>query len=929
VDLGDACELVPYLHDLGVSDLYLSPFWKARRGSEHGYDVIDPGHVDPAVGGDEGLDRLADTLHSEAMGLLADVIPNHMAADPANPWWRDVLEYGRASPYAGFFDIDWSGGPTKAGRDARILLPVLEDTYDNVVEAGLIGIERHEGEFRFSYRESRYPVRPGSYHLILRACLWRAEHLARGERARLARACERIAPAATPRAKNDARVRGEKIKAFLAALCRESPRLAGHIDVVLGELGDELRDAGTAAMLHEILEAQPYRLCHWRLATQEINYRRFFDINDLVGIRIERAPVFNAVHSRLKELLAEHKVTGVRVDHIDGLCHPRDYLERLHEGLAPPYVVVEKILAGDERIPGDWAVDGTTGYEFLAALNRLFVEPEGYRILRRRYRDIVGVRGRLADVTYARKKKILIELFAAELRSLGEGLADLAAEDPHGRDIPVCDLERALVELTACLPVYRTYIEGGAPDDDDRRHLEDALAAAGQRNRAWTGAERAFRFLRRLLDLDAEESDGLTGGELENRRLAFILEWQKLSGPVMAKGFEDTALYVFNALVSLNEVGGDADRSQIESALDGFHSLNQRRVRRGSHGLSATTTHDTKRSEDVRARINVLSEMPDRWYRHLESWRHWNRRHQRRVGDAMVPRPNEEVLLYQTLLGAWPLQDDELEGFADRLEGYLIKAAREAKAFTRWRMPDAEHERALVEFAKAILTDTRDHRFRDDFLAFQREIAYHGALNSLSQVALKVCSPGVPDFYQGTEVWNFSLVDPDNRRPVDFDRRQQLLQAIPTAAEVTPEALGDLLRRWRDGRVKLFLTHRGLEFRARRDELFRSGAYLPLAARGPRGSRVCAFARHFEHRWVVVVVPRWTVAFGTRQVLLPARYSWRGTELLLPRGVPERWRDVLTGRSLAARHADNGRTKLALGDVLAEFPVAILDGDAG
>jgi (1->4)-alpha-D-glucan 1-alpha-D-glucosylmutase len=570
-------------------------------------------------------------------------------------------------------------------------------------------------------------------------------------------------------------------------------------------------------------------------------------------------------------------------------------------------------------LPSDWPVDGTTGYDFLNALNYIFVDGPGSEALEREYARITDSDLDFRGMQRRRQRFMMGRHFAAEVEALSEELGRLAATDRHGRDIPRGELARALMDVTACLPVYRTYVKSPEVPSEARASVEAAIEDAF-RFASETGATpAAIRFIGRVLLLqDPPRGEG-------EAWLRFLMAWQQFSGPVMAKGVEDTALYAFNPLISLNEVGGDPGNRGLRGDVEAFHRTNTRRRATHPRTMNATSTHDTKRSEDVRARINVLSEIPDIWIRELRRWMRWNRGKRTTVDGHTVPDPSEEVLLYQTLVGAWPLDPGEVPGFEERLKAYLVKAAREAKFHTSWMAPNEAHEEALSRFVDAILTPSGGEPFLQDFLRFQARVAYYGALNSLSQVLLKAVSPGIPDFYQGSELWDLSLVDPDNRRPVDFEHRRQLLAELK--GREPGDAAGllrELLRGWADGRVKLYVTHRVLQLRRSATELFLDGEYIPLQASGPRAGNVCALARRSGEDWVVAAAPRWYTRLVARRGLPLGRSAWRETSLALPAEAPEGWRDVFTGETHRARGDPQGRRGLRLASLCRRFPLALL-----
>ncbi len=866
----EARELVSYLDALGITDLYASPLLAARTGSPHGYDVTDPTRLNPELGGEEGFAALAGELQRHGMGLLLDVVANHMAADPENPWWCDVLRHGRRSPFASYFDIEWE--PPRAGLAGKVLLPVLGEPYGRVLEKGELVPEAGEGGFWIRYRERRFPLSPDSSAEVTTVPGGQEEGPAKGD----------------PRA-----------------------------------------PSGDPDRLDRLLERQHYRLAFWRVANREINYRRFFDVHELVAVRVEEEPVFEATHGRVLELARAGLVTGLRIDHVDGLRDPYAYLRRLQERLGaseggrPFYIVVEKILCGDEELPPEWPVCGTTGYDFLNAVNGLFVDPAGVEALDGLYRRVTGRGADFASVVHDKKRRVVADLFRADLQRLVRQLGRLAEGDRHGRDLTLEELEQALVEVTVHLPVYRTYVRDYVVGTRDRGYLERAV---GEARRAKPALERALVFLGRVLLLEFPLHLGPEGRRMW---LDFVMRWQQFTGPVMAKGFEDTALYTYNRLVSLNEVGGDPARPGLSVAE--FHRRNGARLRHWPHTLNSTSTHDTKRGEDVRARIAVLSEIPGLWAARVERWMRLNAPEKRVVRGRPVPDADIEFLLYQTLVGAWPLREEEVPEFRERLRAYMLKAAREARVHTGWLEPDEEYEGALLAFVDRILEPGPENRFLEDFLEFQPFVAYYGALNSLAQVMLKIAAPGVPDFYRGTELWDFSLVDPDNRRPVDFGLRAARLAELQERTGDPRDLAGELLAGWRDGRVKLYLTWRALRFRRDHRRLFAGGDYLPLVAAGPGRDHLCAFARRLEGTWAVVAAPRLCVRLAGGEAgpesIPPAvpplgEAAWGETTLLLPSGAPEHWRNVLTGEQAVARHGT-----LPLADVFRCFPVALLHGE--
>jgi (1->4)-alpha-D-glucan 1-alpha-D-glucosylmutase len=933
----DAQALVPYLHGLGISDLYASPIFKARCGSTHGYDLTDPTHLNPELGTEAEFEALVQELKRHGMGLLLDIVPNHMAASSENRWWVDVLENGPSSRYAAYFDIDWHPDPVSEVPENTVLLPILGSRYQSVLENREVIAGLDEKGFFARYHGVRLPLDPRSYRVLL---TYRLEHLKQGlgesnlacrELVDVIDTIERLpARTATGAAEVEARRRDkENIKRRLWRLYSTSAEIRDFVDDNVGIFNGGAKDEKGSYLLDELLADQAYCLASWPEGIRNINYRRFFDVSDLVGVRVEDPDVFEATHALTFRLAEEARIKGLRVDHIDGLYDPLEYLQRLQESLGGAkrrrqtpgfYVIVEKILGGDEELPEDWPACGSTGYDFLNAVNAVLVDAQGLKLLDTTYRRFTGARLDLGDVVYESKKRVMQELFAAELRTLGHHLGRLAHDD-RGPALRAEELVQALVEVTARLPVYRTYVRGFEVSPRDRLYIEGALEDVRRRKPSVSAS--ALDFVRQVLLLDlpatlpVQEHQGW---------LRFVMRWQQFTSSLMAKGLEDTALYRYNRLISLNEVGSGPGGIDASASVERFHQHNRRTVHQWPHTMNATSTHDTKRSEDVRARLNVLSELPAAWARCLRRWARMNEGKKTLVNGRLVPDPNEEGLFYQTLLGAWPLQAEEMPEFRQRVQAYVIKAAREAKVHTSWLHPYEAYENALLSFVEACLDVSSPNQFLADFLPFQGRMAYYGALNSLAQVLLKITSPGVPDLYQGTELWDLSLVDPDNRRPVDFSKRTELLGELKRFEVEDPVRLvRALLDRWTDGRIKMYLISTALNFRRTHARLFQVGDYLPLFASGQTAEHVAAFARRSGGDWALVVVPR-LVARLTAPGRPPlGRRVWKDGVLNLPPGAPIRWVNVLTGESLRTFGEPRSGT-IHLCDVFRGFPVALLTG---
>ncbi len=927
----DACKILDYLNDLGISDVYVSPILGSRKGSGHGYDVTDPTRINPELGSEEDFETFQNELQKRGMGLLLDIVPNHMAASMENAWWMDVLENGAQSAYAAYFDIDWH--PAARSLDGKILLPVLGRPFGEVLDSGELKLTFEEGKFYFQYFDSFFPLSPGSYWGILhyRIDEWKqrlgedspAYHEYSGIVASflpLSNADRRSGETAA-----DRRLRFEAARDRLWALAKTNQEIAGFVAENIRAFNGSEGDPGSLGTLQRLLAEQHYKLAYWQNVNESINYRRFFTIADLVGVRVEDPVVFEAMHAHLFRMISRGPLTGLRVDHIDGLRDPLAYLNRLQERLSPAgsagssmaYLLVEKILARGEYLPTDWPVSGTTGYDYLNQANGVFVNPEGGVRLKQIYGEFIGHEQNFVDVLYQKKKLVMNTLLGVEMRSLGRQLAELASQDRYARELARGHLIEALIEVTAGLSVYRTYIRNMEIPDHAMKYIGEALQETRQRAAHLDSAY--FDFLEETLLL--QNLPHVLPDQRESR-LAFVTRWQQFTGPIVAKGMEDTALYVYHPLVSLNEVGGAPEPRDVTSREEFFRFLGAR-GQNWLHTLNATTTHDTKRSEGVRARVNVLSEMPEAWQSHLELWAKLNAQHKDEVDGRAAPDRNEEYFLYQTLLGVWPLERGSCKTLVERLQAYLVKATREAMVHTRWTRPNQRHEEALQQFVARILSPAAEDFLRD-FRPFQSEIAYYGMVNSLAQMLLKIVSPGVADFYQGSELWDLRLVDPDNRGPVDFERRIAMLEQL--AHDETADAaslIRNMVEHWHDGRIKMFLVRKVIRFRRENTALFQEGEFLPLEIQGECQQNVVCFMRRRNGNKVVVAVPRWLsqVASSGR-----GQRDWRDTEVVLPPDSSVRWRSMVTGHDVMAHREPDGQSRarqtLKVSDLFEDFPVA-------
>lgn len=941
----DAAErLVPYLADLGVGACYASPILTARPGSPHGYDIVDHDHINPELGGEAGLRRFAAALRARNLRLVLDFVPNHMAADAdANPWWRDVLENGMCSNHVDVFDIDWT--PLKSEIRQRLLLPILGDHYGAVLERGELQITCSAGAFTLAYFDRRLPVNPQPAARILRHELdtLRTEMAHDGDGLRelvsIITGLDHLPPFTSTTADHiEEREReNEILKRRLAALVGTSPIVRAHVDRALVHFNGVPGDPDSFNDLHDLLEAQPYRLAYWRVAGHEINYRRFFDINDLAAIRMELPSVFDATHRLLRRLLSEGVVHGIRIDHPDGLYDPEEYFERLSHlnDQTPPYIVAEKVLSASERLVPEWAIDGTTGYDFLNDVGGVFVDGAAASRMRRIYGRVSGRRERLADVVYRSKLAIMDSSLSSELNVLADSLDRLSEASRRTRDFTLNSLRALLAATVAAFPIYRTYITSRGASQSDRQAIDRALTDAVHRNP--TMETSSSRFLRDVL---------LPTGTPTPAALAFTMKLQQFTAPVQAKGLEDTAFYRHNTLISLNEVGGDPAR--FGRTVAEFHAQNAVRAAEWPLGMLATSTHDTKLGEDARMRVHVLAELAEEWGDAVGRWQRMTAGSRRRISGGWAPDGNDVYRLYQTLVACWPVDGSAPAPDVARLQRYMVKALREAKQHTSWLNEDSAYEAAVDRFIARVLSTRTAHRFVASFDSFARRVAGLAAIYSLGQLVLKVGSPGVADIYQGSELWNLSLVDPDNRRPVDFSARMHMLASLaPLLAgldssdslpsrPLLSDDVARLAESWQDGRIKLYLTAASLRFRRAHADLFLSGDYLPLEATPvPLPAGVIAFARRLGDRVVIVVAARLVARLGDGQAQPGRSIAWGDARLLWPESIGvDKLTDLFTGQSVTgttlegteSRNGTGAALGVPLAAVLGTLPVAMLFG---
>jgi len=923
----DAREIVAYLDALGVSDVYASPYFQASPESLHGYDITDHNKLNAGIGSRTDYDAWVGQLQAHGMGQVLDFVPNHVGiADDRNAWWMDVLENGPSSSYAPYFDIDWE--PQISHLCDKVLLPILGDQYGHVLERGELQVRFEQGTFSVLYGERRLPIAPGTYRYILEVALQNLGEYKDddfyAELQSILTALEYLPKRIETDPKRiTERTREKKIiKRRLERRCAEAPQVQQAIEEALAQINGNPGDPRSFDRLDELLNAQSYRLAFWRVAAEEINYRRFFDVNDLAAIRVELPKVFDAVHRMVLELVSTGAVTGLRIDHPDGLYLPREYFVKLQQrcakalGIGLPrdgraiYMVAEKILTGSESLRKQWPVHGTTGYDFANQVTQLLVEPSAETAITKTFHRFIGHSMPFGHLLYAKKLLVMKLALANDVDVLGNLLDRLSERNRWYRDFTLEALSRTVREAIACFPVYRTYVEPGQPlSEEDRQIVDRAIAAAKRRNPAME--ESIFNFLRDVLLLRSPQDLDAAGRAAHAQ---FVLKFQQTTGPVMAKGLEDTVFYIYNRLSALNEVGGEPQ--QFGLSVEAFHNWNLDRQRDWPATLLATSTHDTKRSEDVRARIVAISEIPELWQRSLQRCGTANRRWKRTVNDLEAPDANEEYLLYQTLLGTWPMQANgepervPLPDYIERIQAYMAKALKEAKINTSWIQPNEEWDAAMHDFVARILDSSPRNKFLPIFLPAAKEIVRLGAINSLTQTLLKLTSPGVPDIYQGNEIWDHSLVDPDNRRPVDYGVRRQMLKSLSTASP------GELMQTWPDGGIKMFLIKHTLRFRREHADLFGHGEYLPLHTSGTFAESCVSFIRRIDDNWMAVIAPRLSSRIG----FPPIGEPWQDTAIQLPESLSLKdAHDLFTCRPI--RHH---KRQVALRDVLSVLPFAVI-----
>lgn len=909
---GQAKEIVEYLDQLGISDVYASPIFKARSGSQHGYDVVDQNQINPELGGREGFDVLVEELQERGMGWLQDIVPNHMAYDGQNHYLMDVLEHGPESQYVDYFDIEWEHSYEDI--QGKVLAPMLGDFYDRCLERGEIQLSYGEDGLKVNYYALQFPVRVESYaSFLVHEISWLRRQMGRQhpdyiKLVGILNTVRNTFPALRGQARRD---QATFVKQILWELYESNSEVKTFIDQNIEAFNGQPGKATSFDWLDKLLLEQYYRLSFWKVGAEELNYRRFFTVNELICIKVDNPKVFDQTHALVQELVKAKKINGLRIDHIDGLYDPLKYLQRLNEKMDGVYTVVEKILEHDERLPKHWPIQGTSGYEFLNYVNGVFYQQQNQKHFTRFYKQFSGVRDSYERLFIEKKQLIADTNLVGDIDNLARFLKKVASQYRYGRDLTANGLKAAIKEVLVSFPIYCTYVDQRGGSERDLKYIQMAIAQARKRIPQLLNE---LELIEKFLMLEFEDS--LPADE-RSQWLHFVMRLQQFTGPLMAKGLEDTLFYVYNRFIGLNDVGGAPEHFGI--ALKEFHRYNQYQQEHWPNALNATSTHDTKRSEDVRSRLSIISELPEEWESEVKAWSELNASKKQIVRDQPVPEPNDEYFLYQTLVGAYPFNDKELPAYRERIKDYVVKAVREAKVHTAWLRPDEDYENGYVHFVETLLTPGKDNIFLEKLQHFQAKVAEYGMYNALSQLLIKLTVPGVPDFYQGTELWDLSLVDPDNRRPVDYPKRFSALQDIDARWQKQPTTLiKNLLKNRTDGSIKLFLMMRGLAARNYFRNVFRSGTYHPLTVTGAKADHIIAFARHKGEHTVITVVPRFLTSLIEPGVLPVGAEVWADIAIEVPAGAQATWKSWLTNETV--KMTDNPK----VGDLFEHLPLALL-----
>lgn len=919
--------IISYLSELGISDIYASPILKAQSGSTHGYDVVDPNQINPELGGQEEFEKIIEVVQEKQLGWIQDIVPNHMAFSSQNPLLVDVLENGPNSQYKNYFDIDWEH-PYEGIRH-RVLAPFLGKFYGDCLESGELKLQYDRNGFTINYWDWKFPIQIESYGKILD---YNSEEL----RNKLGRtnpdfvkflgilyainAIQYITPGSGHRERYE---QISFIKSMIWELWNDNPDIKAFIEQNIEVFNGEVGKPESFDRLDDLLDDQFFRLAFWKVGNEELNYRRFFTVNDLICVRVEDQDVFDHSHKLILQLIEENKITGLRIDHIDGLYDPKQYLIRLRNQAENTYIVVEKILEPHEKLRVNWPIEGTTGYDFLNYVNGIFCYQDSEGEFEQCYSQFIGDVLKCDKLIDENKRKILEKHLAGDIDNLAHLLKRIADQYRYSSDFTIYGLKAALVEVMAAFSVYRTYISGEVSGEEvnyevsklDQECIAQVIAKTQENIPSFLNELiNEISFIQKFLLLQFDEH--LTP-EDKKQWLHFVMRQQQFTGPLMAKSVEDTVLYIYNRLVSLNEVGSTP--GHFGFSLEEFHGFNQERCSDWPHAMNGTSTHDTKRGEDMRARINVLSEIPEEWNEYLQLWKKMNGGYKDTMRGLDVPTPNDEYFLYQTLLGIYPFDDQDKGEFVQRIKDYLIKAIREAKVNTAWLRPDMGYEEGFLKFVDSLFKETKQNKFLPSFRKFQQKIQHYGIFNSLSQTLLKITVPGVPDFYQGTELWDLTLVDPDNRRPVDFKKRLKFLNEIKSQWKKNKSALfTHLLQHPEDGKIKLFTIVQALKARQEYQDLFQRGDYQKLPVNGSLKSHIVTFMRTWNEQSAIVIAPRFLTKLIKEDEYPLGEQVWHETRISLPTGPSAVWKDALSGQEI------QGENTLWIRDILNVFPVALL-----
>ncbi len=913
----DCEKILDYLDELGISHLYASPIFQASPGSMHGYDITDPGQINPELGGEKAFIKLSAQVTDKNMGWLQDVVPNHMAFDGNNRYLISVLESGANSPYFEFFDIDWDH-PYESIK-GKVLTPFLGKFYGVALEKGEIRLIFDENGFAIQYYALRLPLSIDTYSDIISHRLKELKQRLKKDHPDYIRFLGitfilKSLPE-IPDSLSEQEDHVGFVKQLLWNLYNSSDIIQEFIDDNIRAFNGTPGDPASFDLLDGLINKQLFSLSFWKVASEEINYKRFFNVNGLISLNIHKKEVFEKTQRMILKQVKEKRFTGLRIDHIDGLYDPALYLDRLDEKGDHVYTLVEKILEGEEKIPADWKTAGTTGYDFMNKLGGIFVKTENHKFFNRIYRSFSGIKLTTEQLMYQKKRLIIDMHMSGEIDNLARQIKHIASHYRYGNDLTFTGLKEAIEEVMVYFPIYRTYFNPRSCSGSDREIIRKGINRAGAEN---PQHRYELEFLQKVLLLEFED---FISEDIRQEWLDFVMRFQQFTGPLMAKGMEDTVYYIFNRLLCLNEVGGNP--GIFGYPVGDFHKYNQYKLSQWPHSMNASSTHDTKRGEDVRMRLAVLSEQPGIWDSKLKLWSNLNRKKKKPVSGTLVPNKNEEYFLYQTLIGTYPFDNSEPEVYTQRIQDYIIKAIREAKIHTAWIEPDAHYEQAFLDFVADILDTASPNQFLEDFQSFQAKISFYGAINSLGHTLIKICTPGIPDFYQGSELWELSLVDPDNRGQVDYATRIDYLRDIRKKEKTDIPALHqEILSQYQDGRVKLYLIYKALQARNEYLELFQKGEYIPVSSQGLYGSSIFSFARRLKDKWIIVVIPRFitdVISWRTTKYPPLGKEVWADSAISLPAGAPRKWKNVYQDQILSSHQSE-----LPVAEVLETFPMALL-----